>query len=79
MPVVKHNIVNLTLRVWTYLVCSPPSQNKAPPHVEGELLKQNIKATFGKKGWRKYFFIVSVQHYTVNELLVSAEMTQLNL
>ena len=37
------------------------SQNKAPPHVEGELLKQNSKAIVGKKGWRKYFFIVSWQ------------------
>lgn len=35
-----------------------PDLNKAPPHVEGELLKQNIKATFGRKGWRKFFFIV---------------------
>ena len=35
------------------------TQNKAPPHVEGELLKQNTKAYVGKKGWKKYFFIVS--------------------
>lgn len=39
-------------------------QNKAPPHVEGELLKQNTKAIVGKKGWKKYFFIVSPSFHT---------------
>ena len=34
-------------------------QNKAPPHVEGELLKQNVKSMLGKKGWTKFYFIVS--------------------
>ena len=51
-----------------YFTCNPlpthththtHTQNKAPPHVEGELLKQNTKAIVGKKGWKKYFFIVS--------------------
>ncbi|XP_064387985.1 uncharacterized protein LOC135336189 isoform X2 [Halichondria panicea] len=35
-----------------------PDLNKAPPHVEGELLKENVKTTFGRRGWRKYFFVV---------------------
>lgn len=52
-----------TLTPHQVLYIQPPShthtQNKAPPHVEGELLKQNTKAYVGKKGWKKYFFIVS--------------------
>ena len=43
----------------TYCIPFFPPQNKAPPHVEGELLKQNTKGMLGKKGWTKFYFIVS--------------------
>jgi hypothetical protein len=34
--------------------------------VEGELLKQNAKALFSHKAWKKYYFIVS--NYTRDAL-----------
>ena len=48
---------------------SRPLQNKAPPHIEGELLKQKDRAVIGrKKGWKKYLLVMS--EYCVCELLV---------
>lgn len=39
--------------------CHVFMQNKAPPHVEGDLLRQGTQSIFGRKSWKKYFFIVS--------------------
>ena len=48
---------------------SRPLQNKAPPHIEGELLKQKDRAVIGrKKWWKKYLLVMS--EYCVCELLV---------
>jgi hypothetical protein len=38
-----------------------PDLNKAPPHLEGHLLKQK-SASVLKKGWKKYFFLVFEDH-----------------
>ena len=58
----SHSPTHAPSHLTEYFTCNPlptHTQNKAPPHVEGELLKQNTKAYVGKKGWKKYFFIVS--------------------
>ncbi|CAI8026540.1 hypothetical protein GBAR_LOCUS15241, partial [Geodia barretti] len=38
-----------------------PDLNKAPPHLEGYLLKQRQSSVL-KKGWKKFFFIVIEDH-----------------
>lgn len=38
-----------------------PDLNKAPPHLEGDLLKQRNVSVL-KKGWKRYYFIVLEDH-----------------
>ena len=33
-------------------------QTKPPPHLEGQLLRQNPNSFMGKKGWKSNFFVV---------------------
>ena len=33
-------------------------QTKPPPHLEGQLLRQNQNSFMGKKGWKSNFFVV---------------------
>ena len=35
-------------------------QEKPPPHLEGYLLKQNPRSRLGRRGWKSYFFFVSL-------------------
>lgn len=36
------------------------NQDKPPPHLEGYLLKQNPRSRLGRRGWKNYFFFVSL-------------------
>ena len=42
-----------------------PLQNKAPPHLEGYLLKQRQSSVL-KKGWKKFFFIVRFPNFSLS-------------